>query len=151
MAIIALVAAARVIQFKTLRTSSALTYTMNYHYDRSWWVGHLWSLSVEEQFYAIAICRARRALWVRGPSLLAPMTRSHAGLLASLERIVGEPFQLLLTPFYRRARGWVRPWLREQRPFRHIASPGLYVIPARVHAEHEGGWPARGWGAGDTD
>ena len=31
----------------------ALTYTTNYHYDRSWDLGHLWSLSIEEQFYLI--------------------------------------------------------------------------------------------------
>jgi peptidoglycan/LPS O-acetylase OafA/YrhL len=31
----------------------AITYTINYHYDRSWWLGHIWSLSVEEQFYLI--------------------------------------------------------------------------------------------------
>ena len=31
----------------------ALTYTVNYHPTRSWDIGHLWSLSVEEQFYAI--------------------------------------------------------------------------------------------------
>jgi len=29
----------------------ALTYTMNFHFVRAWQVGHLWSLSVEEQFY----------------------------------------------------------------------------------------------------
>jgi peptidoglycan/LPS O-acetylase OafA/YrhL len=32
---------------------AALTYTMNYHYERSWELGHLWSLSIEEQFYLI--------------------------------------------------------------------------------------------------
>src|SRR5260221_2596508 len=31
----------------------AASFTMNYHYVRAWWVGHLWSLSVEEQFYAL--------------------------------------------------------------------------------------------------
>jgi peptidoglycan/LPS O-acetylase OafA/YrhL len=31
----------------------AFTYTMNNHYERSWYVGHLWSLSVEEQFYLL--------------------------------------------------------------------------------------------------
>lgn len=31
----------------------ALTYTMNYHYYRAWWLDHLWSLSVEEQFYIL--------------------------------------------------------------------------------------------------
>jgi peptidoglycan/LPS O-acetylase OafA/YrhL len=32
---------------------AALTYTMNYHYERSWELGHLWSLSIEEQFYLV--------------------------------------------------------------------------------------------------
>lgn len=31
----------------------ALTYTMNYHLRRAWWFDHLWSLSVEEQFYLL--------------------------------------------------------------------------------------------------
>ncbi|HUQ07759.1 MAG TPA: acyltransferase [Kofleriaceae bacterium] len=32
---------------------AAVTYTMNYHYDRSWELGHIWSLSIEEQFYMV--------------------------------------------------------------------------------------------------
>jgi peptidoglycan/LPS O-acetylase OafA/YrhL len=31
----------------------AATYTMNFHAQRAWWVGHLWSLAVEEQFYLL--------------------------------------------------------------------------------------------------
>jgi peptidoglycan/LPS O-acetylase OafA/YrhL len=31
----------------------AFTYTVNYDRQRSWYIGHLWSLSVEEQFYLI--------------------------------------------------------------------------------------------------
>jgi peptidoglycan/LPS O-acetylase OafA/YrhL len=31
----------------------AYTYTMDFRMYRSWWVGHLWSLSVEEQFYLL--------------------------------------------------------------------------------------------------
>ncbi|HEY1336546.1 MAG TPA: acyltransferase [Bryobacteraceae bacterium] len=33
--------------------SHAVTYTMNFHGARSWVVGHLWSLSTEEQFYLL--------------------------------------------------------------------------------------------------
>jgi peptidoglycan/LPS O-acetylase OafA/YrhL len=31
----------------------AVTYTTNYHRDRAWELGHLWSLAVEEQFYLL--------------------------------------------------------------------------------------------------
>jgi peptidoglycan/LPS O-acetylase OafA/YrhL len=31
----------------------AVTYTTNYHHDRAWDLGHLWSLAVEEQFYLL--------------------------------------------------------------------------------------------------
>lgn len=45
----------------------ALTYTMNYHHVRSWYLNHLWSLSVEEQFYflwpgVLCLLGVRRAL-----------------------------------------------------------------------------------------
>lgn len=33
--------------------ASALTYVVNYYPDRPWNIGHLWSLSVEEQFYLL--------------------------------------------------------------------------------------------------
>ncbi|HEY5923287.1 MAG TPA: acyltransferase [Kofleriaceae bacterium] len=32
---------------------AAATYTTNFHAERSWWTGHLWSLAVEEQFYIV--------------------------------------------------------------------------------------------------
>jgi peptidoglycan/LPS O-acetylase OafA/YrhL len=42
-----------VIRLKPGDVIHTLTYTVNYHYYRSWYVNHLWSLSVEEQFYML--------------------------------------------------------------------------------------------------
>jgi peptidoglycan/LPS O-acetylase OafA/YrhL len=64
----------------------AVTYTMNYLPERSWQVGHLWSLSVEEQFYLIWPCTfvllgPRRAGWVAvGVIAFAPVARSGSWL-----------------------------------------------------------------------
>ena len=59
----------------------ALTYTMNYHMKRSWYLNHLWSLSVEEQFYLLwpavmLLSGTRRALRICGWVILAvPLIR----------------------------------------------------------------------------
>lgn len=50
---IALLAAAGAIELRQHDLSAALFYWMNFHHYRGWWLGHLWSLSVEEQFYLI--------------------------------------------------------------------------------------------------
>ncbi|HEY0991631.1 MAG TPA: acyltransferase [Kofleriaceae bacterium] len=57
------------------------TYTMNFHADRAWHVGHLWSLSVEEQFYlawplTLIALGARRGLLVAIAAIaVAPAVR----------------------------------------------------------------------------
>ena len=76
----------------------ALTYTMNYHNARSWWLGHLWSLSVEEQFFSAA----HPGLW--GPPQGAPgvvavrrIVSSHQvlDLVSAAPGYIGEYFNML--------------------------------------------------------
>ncbi len=59
----------------------ALTYTMNYHIKRAWYLNHIWSLSVEEQFY-----------------LLWPMTLLLAGPSRAVKIAVST---VLVVPFIR--------------------------------------------------
>ena len=60
----------------------AATYTMNYYVDRSWWVNHTWSLSVEEQFYllwptVLVLAGRRRGLKLAAAMVLAaPLIRA---------------------------------------------------------------------------
>lgn len=66
----------------------AVTYTTNFQENRSWYLGHLWSLSVEEQFYllwpfilgAVGIRRSMRV--AAGCLALGPLTRIALRLFA---------------------------------------------------------------------
>jgi peptidoglycan/LPS O-acetylase OafA/YrhL len=71
LAIVALLDARRVIDVSTSDFVHALTYTMNYAPDRGWYLGHLWSLAVEEQFYL---------LWPAVMLLAAPRRALHVAL-----------------------------------------------------------------------
>ena len=73
--------AAGLVVFKAKYLAYAAAYVINYVPSRPWDLGHLWSLAVEEQFYALwpltlVLLGRRRALWVATLGLLfAPPIR----------------------------------------------------------------------------
>ena len=79
--VIALLGALGVIVLKPGEVFYASTFMMNYHDFRAFWLGQLWSLSVEEQFYLLwpgllllaGTRRAFRSVWV--VVLVSPLLR----------------------------------------------------------------------------
>jgi peptidoglycan/LPS O-acetylase OafA/YrhL len=87
------------IQLQRFDLLAALTYTTNYHHDRSWYLGQTWSLAVEEQFYLlwpflVKFLGSRRAMRVAWAAVIgAPLIR--IGLLIGAPRFrdgIGETF-----------------------------------------------------------
>jgi peptidoglycan/LPS O-acetylase OafA/YrhL len=90
--VVALVAALGWIELREFDLLSAVTYTTNYHPDRSWYLGHAWSLAVEEQFYL---------LWPFVLKYLGPRRAPHAALVAVIVAPVLRIALLVLAPSYR--------------------------------------------------
>jgi len=122
--------------------TAALTYTTNYHHDRSWYAGHLWSLSVEEQFYLlwpaiVLFAGVRGGLWVAAlVVLIAPPLRLTMALWPSLRPGIGETFPSVADAL---ATGCLlaglRPWLaRSPRWNRFIDSRLFWLAPLAVVA-----------------
>ena len=77
------------------------TYTMNYHHPHSWWVAHLWSLSVEEQFYLLwpAVLMfagaARGMLVAAAVILIVPLLRIGSYMVLPRGGYSGQEFHLV--------------------------------------------------------
>ena len=100
LAVMAAVAAAGVVELAPRDLGHAVTYTSNYYADRSWYVGHTWSLSVEEQFYllwpaALVLAGVRRGLWIAAAVvLLVPAIRLFEWLFVpSVAAGIGHRFE----------------------------------------------------------
>jgi peptidoglycan/LPS O-acetylase OafA/YrhL len=118
----------------------AVTYTVNYLPGRSWQIGHLWSLSVEEQFYLIWPCTfvvlgSRRAGWVAaGVILFGPIARSCAWLFLrgtpyrDLEMFPMVADSLAMGCLLAKVGGWLeeRKWYLQL--FRPTYSIGLLIL-----------------------
>ena len=81
----------------------ALTYTTNFDTDpnRGWYVGHIWSLSVEEQFYLLwpvlfVWAGPARALWVAAVGVLAAPLFRGAGYFIFSDQLMREAFPMVM-------------------------------------------------------
>jgi peptidoglycan/LPS O-acetylase OafA/YrhL len=98
LAVVGLLTLAGIVELMPGDFFAAVTYTMNYHRPRSWYVGHLWSLSVEEQFYlawpAVVLLLRRQAVHVAAIAVVvAPVLRAGIWVLWPSHRAgIGETF-----------------------------------------------------------
>jgi peptidoglycan/LPS O-acetylase OafA/YrhL len=83
---------AGIVPLRALDFWHAVTYTINHVTKPSWVVGHLWSLSLEEQFYLLWPCA-----FVALQPLRAPWAAATVVLLAPVARIaawfIGDPYR----------------------------------------------------------
>jgi peptidoglycan/LPS O-acetylase OafA/YrhL len=120
----------------------AVTYTMNFHHERGWYLNHLWSLSVEEQFYllwpaTLALSGRRRALQVAGATIVvAPFIRLVMWLGGAHITAYTREFQAVADVL---ATGCVlagaHDWLgRQKRYIALLSSPLFFLVPGALLA-----------------
>lgn len=136
LAVISLASLAGIVELRRSDLWHAITYTVNYLPERSWHIGHLWSLSVEEQFYllwpfAFVGLGPRRATWAAAAViLLAPLAR-----LANRFFLMGTPYHdLEMFPMVADslATGCLlasgRKWLERQNWYLRCFRPGWSLL-----------------------
>ena len=125
------------LRLSTLDWRHALTFTMNYHQQRAWLVGHLWSLSVEEQFYllwpaAFVLFGRTGSLGLAGTAIaIAPVWRVCVWVLwPDAREGIGETFPTVMDAI---ATGCVlagvASWLTERAWYRRfLTSPLIAAV-----------------------
>jgi peptidoglycan/LPS O-acetylase OafA/YrhL len=138
LAVLLIIAAVGWISLPPADVAFAATYTMNFHAERTWWLGHLWSLAVEEQFYlvwplALSLLRPRRALWFAiGGIIAAPVLRCAAWVVwPSIRPLTDQAFPFVFDAL---ATGCVlalaRDWLETSPTYlAWIDSRAFWVLP----------------------
>jgi peptidoglycan/LPS O-acetylase OafA/YrhL len=137
-AVLVLAQAAGWIQLARHDVARTLTYTSNYYEERSWYFGHTWSLSVEEQFYlmwpaVLVLARTRRAILIAaGVVLAAPLVR--LGLWEVWRVSIGARFETVADAI---AIGCVLAGVRDRLHrsplyLRALASPAFALVPLAV-------------------
>lgn len=115
----------------------AITYTVNYHPERSWYLGHAWSLSVEEQFYllwpaTLLLTGRRRGLWIAfAVILICPIIRlGYYYFLPSLIRYeVGYRFETVADSIAAGcALAGMHEWFKRQRLYHIILYSKFFVL-----------------------
>jgi peptidoglycan/LPS O-acetylase OafA/YrhL len=142
-AVVALASALGWLELRDHDIVAAVTYTTNYHHDRSWYLGHTWSLAVEEQFYLLwpfllKYVGARRATGIALATIVAaPLLR--IGLLIgapSFRPGIGETFPTVADAI---ATGCLLACVRGRidaspRLLRLLSGPASWLIPAAAVA-----------------
>jgi len=131
---------AGIVHLHTGDLAHAITYTVNFEADSSWQIGHLWSLSVEEQFYllwpfAFMCATATGRIWIAVATVaVGPLARAAAAFFlrgspyGDLEMFPMVADSLATGCLLACTQGWL-----EQRPaylalFRAPSSLGLVVV-----------------------